>query len=124
MGPSQVVSSHFQVVGATHFTLKTLERVGTGMSVQVLAYNIKRVLKILGVQPLLEGMHGQSPLSLCARQYSCPQGSLSDKRSVRTTNWTVSNFAVEASLREVVEMNPRGGGVFTQRLPVAFMAPY
>jgi hypothetical protein len=45
-------------MGATHFTMKTLERVSTEMSLQVLSYNIKRVLKILGVQPLLEGMGG------------------------------------------------------------------
>jgi hypothetical protein len=45
-------------MGATHFSMKTLERVSTEMSLQVLAYNIKRVLKILGVQPLLEGMNG------------------------------------------------------------------
>ena len=45
-------------MGATHFTMKTLERVSTEMSLHVLAYNIKRVLKILGVQPLLEGMNG------------------------------------------------------------------
>jgi len=45
-------------MGATHFTMKTRERVGTEMSLQVLAYNIKRVLKIMGVQPLVEGMNG------------------------------------------------------------------
>jgi hypothetical protein len=30
-------------MGATHFSMKTLERVGTEMSLQVLAYNIKDV---------------------------------------------------------------------------------
>ena len=45
-------------MGATHFTMKTRERVGTEMSLQVLAYNLKRVLKILGTQPLLDGMNG------------------------------------------------------------------
>ena len=45
-------------MGATHFTMKTLERVGTEMSLQVLAYNLKRALKIKGTQPLLEGMNG------------------------------------------------------------------
>jgi hypothetical protein len=44
-------------MGATHFTMKTLERVSTEMSLHVLAYNIKRVLKILGVQSLVEGMN-------------------------------------------------------------------
>lgn len=45
-------------MGATHFTMKTMERVSTEMSLQVLAYNIKRVLKIMGAQPLVEGMNG------------------------------------------------------------------
>jgi transposase len=45
-------------MGATHFTMRTLERVGTEMSLNVLSYNIKRVIKMIGVQPLLEGMNG------------------------------------------------------------------
>lgn len=35
-------------MGATHFLTRTLERVSTEMSLQVLAYNLKRVLNILG----------------------------------------------------------------------------
>jgi hypothetical protein len=45
-------------MGAMHFTMKTMERVSAEMSLQVLAYNIKRVLKIMGVRPLVEGMNG------------------------------------------------------------------
>ena len=45
-------------MGATHFTMKRLERVSTEMSLHVLAYNIKRMLKIKGVESLLEGMSG------------------------------------------------------------------
>jgi transposase len=40
-------------MGATHFLTKTLPRVRTEMSLQVLAYNLKRVIQILGVQPLI-----------------------------------------------------------------------
>ncbi|WNC94419.1 IS1182 family transposase [Paraburkholderia sp. FT54] len=36
-------------MGATHFLTRTLGRVSTEMSLQVLAYNLKRVMKILGV---------------------------------------------------------------------------
>ena len=43
-------------MGSTHFLTRTLERVSTEMSLQVLAYNMKRVIKILGVRPLLEAM--------------------------------------------------------------------
>ena len=50
-------------MGATHFLTRTLERVRTEMSLHVLAYNLKRVLAILGPGPLLrrqsspEGRH-------------------------------------------------------------------
>ena len=40
-------------MGATHFLTRTLPRVRTEMSLQVLAYNLKRVIQILGVQPLI-----------------------------------------------------------------------
>jgi transposase len=43
-------------MGATHFLTKTLERVSTEMSLHVLAYNLKRVMKILGTGPLIEAM--------------------------------------------------------------------
>ncbi len=36
-------------MGATHFLTRTLGRVSTEMSLQVLAYNLKRVMNILGV---------------------------------------------------------------------------
>ena len=36
----------------------TMDRVGAEMSLNVLAYNLKRVMKIMGVQTLLEGMNG------------------------------------------------------------------
>ena len=40
-------------MGATHFLTKTLKRVRTEMSLQVLAYNLKRVIAIKGVGALL-----------------------------------------------------------------------
>ena len=43
-------------VGATHFLTRTLKRVSTEMSLQVLAYNMKRVLAIMGARPLLQAM--------------------------------------------------------------------
>lgn len=41
-------------MGATHFLTRTLKRVSTEMSLQVLAYNMKRVIAILGVRSLME----------------------------------------------------------------------
>jgi len=40
-------------MGATHFLTRTFPRVRTEMSLHVLAYNLKRVIQILGVQPLV-----------------------------------------------------------------------
>ena len=43
-------------MGSTHFLTKTLEKVKTEMSLHVLAYNLKRMIKILGVGPLLKAL--------------------------------------------------------------------
>jgi transposase len=43
-------------MGATHFLTRSLERVRTEMSLHVLAYNMKRVMKILGVGALMVAM--------------------------------------------------------------------
>ena len=43
-------------MGATHFLTRTLPRVSTEMSLHVLAYNIKRVIKILGSAALIEAI--------------------------------------------------------------------
>jgi hypothetical protein len=43
-------------MGATHFLTKTLEKVKTEMSLQVLAYNIKRMIAILGARLLMEAI--------------------------------------------------------------------
>ncbi len=40
-------------MGATHFLTRTLKRVGTEMSLHVLAYNMKRVIAIRGIGPLI-----------------------------------------------------------------------
>ena len=43
-------------MGSAHFLTKTLDRVGTEMSLHVLAYNLKRVINILGVKPLIQAI--------------------------------------------------------------------
>ena len=43
-------------MGATHFQMKTLKNVGTEMALHVLAYNMKRVINILGVGGLMEAI--------------------------------------------------------------------
>ena len=43
-------------MGATHFQTKTLKNVSTEMSLHVLAYNLKRVINIMGTIPLMKAM--------------------------------------------------------------------
>lgn len=45
-------------MGSTHFLTKTLDRVSTEMSLHVLAYNMKRMMNILGTKSLIEAMQG------------------------------------------------------------------
>ena len=42
--------------GQLHFLTKTLEKVKTEISLQVLAYNMKRMINIFGVKPLLQAI--------------------------------------------------------------------
>ena len=43
-------------MGATHFLTKKLPRVATEMALNVLAYNMKRVMMVVGVVGLLDAM--------------------------------------------------------------------
>jgi hypothetical protein len=43
-------------MGSSHFLTRTLPRVRTEMSLQVLAYNMKRAMKILGTEALMKAM--------------------------------------------------------------------
>jgi len=40
-------------MGATHFLMKRLPKVTTEMALHVLAYNVTRVMNIVGIQPLI-----------------------------------------------------------------------
>ena len=40
-------------MGATHFLMKTLPKVATEMALHVLAYNLTRVMNIMGIQPFM-----------------------------------------------------------------------
>jgi Transposase DDE domain len=43
-------------MGATHFQMRTLPKVASEMALHVLAYNMKRVMRILGVGGLMAAM--------------------------------------------------------------------
>jgi len=48
-------------MGSTHFLTKTLEHVSTEMSLHVLAYNLKRVMRILGMAKTMKAMRLVGP---------------------------------------------------------------
>lgn len=50
-------------MGATHFLTKTLPRVRTEMSLHVLAYNLKRMMKIQGIKQLMAMLKGQQAMA-------------------------------------------------------------
>jgi transposase len=52
-------------MGATHFVMKRLPKVATEMALHVLAYNLTRVMNIIGVLPLLTKI--RTGLPLCPR---------------------------------------------------------
>jgi hypothetical protein len=48
-------------MGATHLLTKGLKTTAAEMALHVLAYNMKRVISLLGVQPLLAGIRVRGP---------------------------------------------------------------
>ena len=50
---SSVRSGRSRRMGATHFLMKRLPRVATEMALHVLAYNLTRVINIMGPGPLI-----------------------------------------------------------------------
>jgi transposase len=43
-------------MGSTHFQMKTLKKVATEMALHVLTYNLKRVMSLIGIRPLIAAM--------------------------------------------------------------------
>src|SRR6516162_9399881 len=54
-------------MGATHFLMKRLPKVATEMALHVLAYNLTRVMNIIGVQALVAAI--RTCLARCSRQH-------------------------------------------------------
>ncbi|WP_172332169.1 transposase, partial [Mangrovicoccus sp. HB161399] len=53
-------------MGATHFTMKRLKNVATEMALHVLAYNMKRVMKILGLPAMLAALQARTAAAIPA----------------------------------------------------------
>ena len=43
-------------MGSAHFLMRTLHHVGTEMSLHVLAYNLKRVMSVLGIAKTMKAL--------------------------------------------------------------------
>jgi hypothetical protein len=52
-------------MGATHFLMTTLPKVATEMALHVLAYNLTRVMNIVGIKPVPRGDPGLRSVSCC-----------------------------------------------------------
>jgi DDE family transposase len=61
-------------MGATHFLTKTLPKVAAERALSVLAYNLTRVMNILGIKPLIAASwpEARAPLGLRHRRPSRP----------------------------------------------------
>jgi len=74
-------------MGATHFLTKTLKNVSTEMSLHVLAYNMKRVMNILGTPALLEAIRACPPAyTLTLSSFHSPRAILGYLRSLPLLN--------------------------------------
>lgn len=54
--PAELFGTLKYWMGSTHFLMKTMEHVGTEMSLHVLAYNLKRVMSVLGIARTMKAM--------------------------------------------------------------------
>lgn len=69
-------------MGATHFLMKRLKNVKTEMSLAVLAYNLTRVMNIIGIKPLIAAI----------RQSLCPTSSKCASMTALTAFWSSMCF--------------------------------
>jgi hypothetical protein len=58
-------------MGATHFLTRTLNRVATEMSLHVLAYNMKRTIKLLGAVALMKAIRMSPARRIHRTQFPC-----------------------------------------------------
>jgi hypothetical protein len=85
-------------MGATHFLMTTLPRVASEMALHVLAYNLTRVMNIMGIQPLMAAMRAwptPAPSSRPRRDASPPPVSVfAQPRPIRTLAAVRTRFAL------------------------------
>jgi hypothetical protein len=95
-------------MGATHFLVKTLPRVAAEMALHVLAYNLTRIMNIVGVRPLLAAMRAQSSQSR-SRRLESASGAVPDRKGRQTRQDDQRRRFAEIASRQCFCQ-----GVFTQ----------
>jgi len=86
-------------MGATHFLMKTLPHVATEMALHVLAYNLTRVMNIIGIKPAdgrYQGLRQRLAANLCSpAQVSIPTCVFTRPRpGAETTRIVEGRFAI------------------------------
>jgi transposase len=87
-------------MGHTHFLMKTLHNVRTEMSLHVLAYNMKRVMKILGVPGLLQALLTWPPIYYLLLVLACAASSNGPDRLLNRLRAILARFAKSAPMRQ------------------------
>ena len=83
-------------MGATHFLMRRLRKVATEMALHVLAYNLTRVMNIMGIQPLMAAIQAQSKPENAAR-VAPPTSSRALQQSVLTRPRPIAEVATYGS---------------------------
>jgi hypothetical protein len=79
-------------MGWTHFLTKTLARVRTEMSLHVLAYNLKRVIRILGIGKMLAALRAWGARALLRAQFQ-PVSALQSVNAAQPSSLHSCSFA-------------------------------
>ncbi len=87
-------------MGQTHFLMKTLHNVKTEMSLHVLAYNMKRVMKILGVPGLLRAMQAWRLICHFLLVLACATRSTSSDRILNRLRAILALFAKSSPMQQ------------------------
>ncbi len=85
-------------MGPAHFLVKTLHNVKTEMPLHVLAYNMKRVMKILGVPGLLQVMRAWRIFCHFLLVLACPARSNSPDRVLNRSRGNLACIAKSAPM--------------------------
>jgi transposase len=87
-------------MGSAHFLMKTLHNVKTEMSLHVLSYNMKRVMKVLGVPGLLQAMQTWLPIYHFVPDLACEARSNGPDRLLNRLRAILARFAKSAPIQQ------------------------